>query len=101
MKFLKVSPIFRSLHLTRGQSIMELIVAMAIGVILVVGAVSAISPILKISGDVARIQTGAALGKELLENARVLAEANWHAMDSLATRILGVWRYVSRIVRRG
>jgi hypothetical protein len=69
----------------RGQSIIELVIAMAIGVILLVGGVSAIVPILKISGNVARIQTASALGKELLENARVLAASDWHALDSLST----------------
>lgn len=64
---------------------MELIVAMAIGVILLVGGVAAVVPILKISSNVARIQTASALGRELLENARVLANADWHAMDRLST----------------
>lgn len=58
---------------------------MAIGVILLVGGVSAIVPILKISSNVARIQTASSLGKELLENARVLAASNWHTLDSLST----------------
>lgn len=58
---------------------------MAIGVILLVGGVSAIVPILKISSNVSRIQTASALGKELLENARVLTSSNWHALDSLST----------------
>jgi hypothetical protein len=32
-----------------------------------------------------RSQVGAALGKELLDNVKVFAEANWHNLDSLAT----------------
>lgn len=62
--------------------------ALAIGVILLVGGVAAIVPILKISGDVARIQTASALGREVLENMRVLANANWHALDRLSTSSL-------------
>jgi hypothetical protein len=69
----------------RGQSIIELIIAMAIGVILLVGGVSAIVPMLKISSNVARIQTASSLGKELFENAKVLSSANWHAITSLST----------------
>jgi prepilin-type N-terminal cleavage/methylation domain-containing protein len=68
----------------KGQSLIELIVAMAIGVILLVGGVSAIVPILKISSNVARIQAASALGKELLDNARVLADSNWHAFGGLS-----------------
>jgi hypothetical protein len=68
----------------KGQSIIELIVAMAIGVILLVGGVSAIVPVLKISGNVARIQAASALGKELLDNTRVLADSNWHSLIGLS-----------------
>lgn len=69
----------------RGQSIIELVIAMAIGVILLVGGVSVVVPMLNISDNVARIQTASSLGKELLENARVLAASDWHALSSLST----------------
>ena len=36
----------------------------------------------------ARIQTASALGKELLDNARVLAGSNWHAFTGLSTSSL-------------
>lgn len=58
---------------------------MAIGVILLVGGVSVIVPVLKISGNVARIQTATSLGRELLDNARVLSSADWHAITGLST----------------
>lgn len=73
------------LRSTQGQSIIEIIVAMAIGVILIVGGVAAITPTLKITKDVARIQVASALGKELLENVRAFSEADWHNIDGLAT----------------
>lgn len=69
----------------RGQSLIELVVALAIGVILLVGGVASIVSILKISSNVGRIQTASALGKELLENVRSLSSANWHALDGLST----------------
>jgi type II secretory pathway pseudopilin PulG len=73
----------------QGQSIVELIVAMAVGVILLVGGVAAIVPMLKASKNVAQIQAASALGKELFENVRVLAEADWHALDGLSTSSAG------------
>lgn len=69
----------------RGQSIIELVIAMAIGVILLVGGVSIVVPILNISSNAARIQTASALGRELLENARLMAAADWHSLEGLST----------------
>lgn len=67
----------------QGQSLVELIVAMAIASILIVGGVAAILPILKTTTDVGRIQAASALGKELLDNVRVLAEGDWHVIDAI------------------
>lgn len=68
-----------------GQSLVEILVAVAIGVVLIAGALSIISPTIKTSSDTARIQVASALAKELMENVRVMSEGSWHAVDSLAT----------------
>ncbi len=68
-----------------GQSLVEILVAVAIGIILVVGALSMVAPTLKTGADATRMQTGAAVGKELLDFARVLGEQNWHAVSQLST----------------
>jgi prepilin-type N-terminal cleavage/methylation domain-containing protein len=65
-----------------GQSLVEVLVAVAIGGILVIGAASIIAPVLKSSTSVRRSQTAAALGKELADNLKNMAEANWHNIDS-------------------
>ena len=64
---------------------------MGIAIILIVGGVAAITPILKTTTDVGRIQTAAALGRELMDNVRVLSEGNWHAIDQLSTT--SVYKY--------
>ena len=68
-----------------GQSLIEILVAVAVGVILILGAITLIAPALTTNTNVERARTAGALGKELFENARVLSEKNWHAMDSIAT----------------
>ncbi|MDO8515752.1 MAG: prepilin-type N-terminal cleavage/methylation domain-containing protein [bacterium] len=74
-----------------GQSLIELIIAIAIGAIMIIGAITLISPSLKSNSDTVKRQTAGTLAKELLENARVLAEANWHNIDSLATTSANVY----------
>lgn len=66
-----------------GQSLIEILVAVGVGTIMLLGAITALSPAIKSQTDVNRSQVGAALGAELLDNARVFAEANWHNIDSL------------------
>lgn len=68
-----------------GQSLIEVLVAVAVGTIMVAGAMAIVSPTLKTRGDTARLQVASGVGKGLLENARVLSESNWHAFDALAT----------------
>lgn len=69
----------------KGQSLIEILVAIGVGTIMLVGAITALAPIIKSSADVNRSQVGAALGKEILDNVRIFAEANWHNLDTLAT----------------
>jgi type II secretory pathway pseudopilin PulG len=68
-----------------GQSLIEILIAVAIGFILIMGAVGIISPTIKSSSQASRAQTAIALGKELLENVRVFSEANWHNIAGLST----------------
>lgn len=68
-----------------GQSLIEILVAVGVGTIMLLGAITAFSPAIKSQTDVNRGQVGAALGAELLNNVRVFAEANWHNVDSLST----------------
>ncbi len=71
--------------LRAGQSLIEVIVAIGVGVILITSALAIISPTIKTQGDVTRAQVASALGKELLDNLEVFAESDWHNLDTLAT----------------
>ena len=68
-----------------GQSLVEILVAIAVGVILITGAVALIVPSIRNNRNVSEAQVSAALGRELFENVRVLAEADWNGIAALAT----------------
>lgn len=68
-----------------GQSLVEVLIAVAVGAILITAAAGAIVPALRINTQTNRAQTGTALAKELLENVRVWAEGDWHNVSNLAT----------------
>lgn len=68
-----------------GQSLIEILVAIGVGVIMLVGAVTALTPAIKSLSDVSKTQGSAAISKELLNNLRILAESNWHNIDTLST----------------
>ena len=69
----------------QGQSLIELLVAISIGAILIIAAVSVIVPALLVNRQVVPIQTGASLGAELLNNVRAWSEGDWHNILALAT----------------
>jgi len=68
-----------------GQSLIEILVAIGVGVIMLVGAVTALTPAIKSLSDVSRTQGAASASKELLDNLRIFADANWHNIDTLST----------------
>ena len=82
-KLLHYSLFFIHYSRNEGQSLVEVLVALAVGTIFILGAASVIAPSLRSSGASNRIQTAAALGKELIENVRVFSEANWHNIYDL------------------
>ena len=70
---------------SRGQSLIELLVAIGIGVVLVVAAVGGIVPALLLNQQTTPMQVGTALGMELMNRVRVWSEGDWHAVLSIAT----------------
>jgi type II secretory pathway pseudopilin PulG len=69
----------------RGQSLIEIMVAVTIGSLMIIAAASVIAPALSINTQANRAQAGAALGKELMDNVSVWAEGDWHRLAGLAT----------------
>ena len=68
-----------------GQSLVEILVAIGVGVIMLVGAITALAPAIKSLTDVSKTQGSTAISKELLDNLRIFAETNWHNIDTLST----------------
>ena len=67
----------------KGQSLIELLLGIAVGVIMVIGAIAVIVPSLKSNTDAGRVQAATALAKELLENVRAWSEGDWHNIANL------------------
>ncbi len=69
----------------KGQSIIEVLVAVTIGFTLVLGAASLITPSLKSNAQALVVQNGTALENELMSNVRTWSEGDWHNLLNLAT----------------
>jgi len=65
--------------------LIEVLIAITLGTILIITAVSAIVPALTVNRNIVPIQTGTALGAELIDNVRVWSEGDWHNILALAT----------------
>jgi hypothetical protein len=68
-----------------GQSIIEVLVATAVGSIMVIAAVGLISPALRGNRDVTNIQVGSAIAKEAIDQIRAWGESDWHNLSGLST----------------
>ncbi len=69
----------------KGQSLVEILVALGVGTILIIGATGVIIPSLRANTQADKILVSSALGKELIENVRVFSEGDWHNIFNLAT----------------
>jgi type II secretory pathway pseudopilin PulG len=68
-----------------GQSISEVLLAIAVGAIFMVAAVAVIVPALRENSQAGNVQEGATVAQALLDNARVWSESGWSNITSLAT----------------
>ena len=68
-----------------GQSFIELLVAIAVGAIFIVGVAMIIAPSLNESGQAAKIQVAATNAQSLMGNVRTWSEGRWQNILSLAT----------------
>ncbi len=69
----------------RGQSLMDILVGTAIGVILIFAAIEAIAPALNENKQAANTQTASWLATGLLSNTKAWASGNWHNILGVAT----------------
>lgn len=68
-----------------GQSITELLLAIAVAAIFMVATVSVIAPALRENSQAGNIEQGATIAQDLLGNVQVWSEAGWSNITSLAT----------------
>lgn len=68
-----------------GQTLIEVLIAIAVGAILFIGAASTLIPSTKITTQTAATAKAAALQNELIQNVASWASGNWSALLSLAT----------------
>ena len=70
---------------SRGQSLVEILIGVAIGAIFIVGAAAVIAPALKTNTQVLAIQAKTQAANEMMDNIRAWAAGNWGIVLSLAT----------------
>jgi type II secretory pathway pseudopilin PulG len=68
-----------------GQSISEVLIAVAVGAIFMVAAVTVIAPALRENSQAGNVQEGATVAQALLDNVFVWSESGWNNITSLAT----------------
>ncbi len=67
-----------------GQSIAELIIAIAVGAAMVTVAITAIAPMLGVDTGTNRARIAGSLGKQLLDKVRSVAQSNWSDIYNLS-----------------
>ena len=70
--------------LESGQSLIEIVIALGIGAVLIVGAVIAITTSLKSGSENKTTQTGSFLTQELIDHVTVYARADWRNIWDLS-----------------
>ena len=80
---------------TLGQSLMEILIAVAVGVIMIGAAAVVIVPALKTNVEVNEAKVGAELGRALFENARVLIENDWPSAYNLGRGLTSTYYITS------
>lgn len=78
-------PLKKFFNIRGGQSLIEILVAIAVGIVMIGVAIAIIAPILRANTRTNEAKVAAALGRELFENVRVFGEIDWHNIDTLAT----------------
>lgn len=73
----------------KGQSLIEILIAIAVGVIIIGGVAATIGVTLRSNVNTKNSQTATALAQEVLNEVTDLAAGNWHNLDSLTASIVG------------
>jgi Tfp pilus assembly protein PilV len=69
----------------KGQSLVEVLIGIALGALFILGAASLIAPALQITKQATNVQTQAGLASELSNNLRAWSAGDWHNILNLST----------------
>ncbi len=69
---------------SKGQALIEILIGLAVGGILIGGATAAIVAVLRSNMESKNFQTASSLSQELMDDAKTLAEADWHNIYNLS-----------------
>lgn len=73
----------------RGQSLIEILIGVAIGAILIGGAAATITLTLRSNVQNKNIQVASSLSQAILDKVTVFADADWHNIDEVSGIVLG------------
>ncbi|MBM3257126.1 MAG: hypothetical protein FJY98_02230 [Candidatus Liptonbacteria bacterium] len=68
-----------------GQSLIEVLIALLVGVIMIGAGATIIAPVLRSNTQTLKSQVGTSLGKELLDNVSVWSQGDWNGLLALST----------------
>ncbi len=68
-----------------GQSLIEILIAISVGIIFLLGTIIVANFALKSGEDTQKIQASTVLAKELMDNIKIFADSDWHNIYNLAT----------------
>ncbi len=74
---------FSNARKNSGQSLIELIVAIGLGIIFITGAIGALTVTLRLSSETNKGQPALELSRETAQQLRTLVNNDWHVLDSL------------------
>ncbi|MCR4328138.1 MAG: prepilin-type N-terminal cleavage/methylation domain-containing protein [Patescibacteria group bacterium] len=77
----------------KGQSLIEVLVALLIGTIMIGAGATIIAPVLRSNSQTLRAQVGASLAKELLDNVTVWGQGDWHNILNLSTTSANIYHF--------
>jgi len=64
----------------KGQSLVEILIAISVGVILIGAATAVIAPLLRSNLETRSVQTAGSLAQEYLDNIQSISESNWNSL---------------------
>ena len=82
-------------RIPKGQSILEVLIGIAIGAVLIIAAAGAIAPALRTNTRVNQVQAETQISKEMADNVRAWVQGGWKSIAGLATGSANIYYMVA------